>query len=886
MEIYSYQPLPTPTSIRLIQVGEKDESGLFHCFLKTVDLKDSPWYHAFSYTWGNPHAEAKENHAFTKNFEALNPEYTFEGRRPILCDGKLLYINRNLYDAFCDVPKHAWRKFINQKKEPEGWSRLHVSVIAGEHEQVRQLLRSGIDLNIVDKNGDTAINWAARMGKSEMVTLLVEAGAKIDISNNYSETALDGARKYQHAEIVMYLEGIVGKSEAPFPLEPMGDGPEIWAWIDQVCINQEDLEERSSQVGIMDQIYQKSAFTITWLGREDRYTKKAASVIAKLYPTMDRFVNSDIMPYSDEHEDAYRKAGIPYISKMGWDSLAALFQRQYFRRLWIVQEQVLSNVVLIYCGSVEIPWKHLGVAAQLLDQRQDKIGGDISSKYVPLNEAARRIESSVLMLVYWKDTWMHGPEANRPRELNLENLIFDTWHFRATDPRDKIYGLFGLLSLKDTAYRDWKVDYKKPAVRVYAEATKRIISDAGKLKVLSTVIDHSHHKLSSLPSWVPDYSIPFTHATFMLDNAAGRLPIPSPILSPSGAWNELRVRGAQIGTVLRTGSTTEGPGDVRALFHPSWLELTLLIPSKYHHTSESRTEALWRTLCGNKDIKGFSPAPAHYRNDFYDMISRMVVRTGWIEALFTTEYPECQLSPSLRYAVEKNLTAWSKQPLSDMTVESWERSFSIVENTFFDENHQSLIYTLCKLHLLSMTEGYKACTPTLEHLLEVEKTLFDDEDPATFLSSTDGKSSDFVRAFRTRVGRMRLFVTENRFIGLGPAAMKEGDGVWVLPGAGAMFILRKLGGAKDSKGDDQTADNQKDDDQRGDDKKDDDQENNDQMNDKVKNDDCKDNDQNDDCKDDDGGMRYIYIGEAYLHGCMNGEAVDGKKVKLENVILV
>jgi hypothetical protein len=422
------------------------------------------------------------------------------------------------------------------------------------------------------------------------------------ISNNYNKTALDVARKNQCTEIVEFLEGIAGKSEAQLPLEPMGDGPEIWAWIDQVCINQEDLQERSSQVGIMDQIYQKSSFTIAWLGREDRYTKQAVSVLAKLSPTMERFVNSDIMPYLNRGQDAYVKTGIPYISQKEWDSLASLFQRQYFRRVWVLQEMVLSGILILYCGNIEVPWGDLGVVAQLLDQRQDKVGAT-SSKYISLKEAARHIEISVVKLVDWRDRWMHGTEANRPRELNLENLIFDTWHFRATDPRDKIYGLYGFLSLKDTVNQDWKTDYERPVAKVYAEATKQIFSDAGELKVLSAVLDHSRRNLTSLPSWVPDCSVLFTSPLFWFYNAGGKLPIPSPIHLPSGAWNELRIRGVQIGTVLRIGSTTEGAGDVHAFFHPSWLELTLLVPSKYHHTHESRTEALWRTLCGNQDVK-------------------------------------------------------------------------------------------------------------------------------------------------------------------------------------------------------------------------------------------------------------------------------------------
>lgn len=64
---YTYTPLPTPTSIRLIHIGERDGSGLCCCSLKTVDLVDSPWYYAFSYTWGNPHAIAREGHEFTEH---------------------------------------------------------------------------------------------------------------------------------------------------------------------------------------------------------------------------------------------------------------------------------------------------------------------------------------------------------------------------------------------------------------------------------------------------------------------------------------------------------------------------------------------------------------------------------------------------------------------------------------------------------------------------------------------------------------------------------------------------------------------------------------------------------------------------------------------------
>ncbi|KAF1954235.1 hypothetical protein CC80DRAFT_390480, partial [Byssothecium circinans] len=39
-------------------------------------------------------------------------------------------------------------------------------------------------------------------------------------------------------------------------------------WIDQLCINQDDLEERASQVSLMDVIYNCCQKVIVWLGEE------------------------------------------------------------------------------------------------------------------------------------------------------------------------------------------------------------------------------------------------------------------------------------------------------------------------------------------------------------------------------------------------------------------------------------------------------------------------------------------------------------------------------------------------------------------------------------------------------------------------------------------
>jgi len=42
-------------------------------------------------------------------------------------------------------------------------------------------------------------------------------------------------------------------------------------WVDSICINQKDLAERSSQVGLMRDIYEGSEEVVIWLGERGAY---------------------------------------------------------------------------------------------------------------------------------------------------------------------------------------------------------------------------------------------------------------------------------------------------------------------------------------------------------------------------------------------------------------------------------------------------------------------------------------------------------------------------------------------------------------------------------------------------------------------------------------
>jgi hypothetical protein len=57
---------------------------------------------------------------------------------------------------------------------------------------------------------------------------------------------------------------------------------ETYWWIDAICINQNDLDERNSQVGLMTRLYKQAQMVHVWLGEESEDSARAMQVIREL----------------------------------------------------------------------------------------------------------------------------------------------------------------------------------------------------------------------------------------------------------------------------------------------------------------------------------------------------------------------------------------------------------------------------------------------------------------------------------------------------------------------------------------------------------------------------------------------------------------------------
>ncbi|KAK0100199.1 hypothetical protein ONS95_008537 [Cadophora gregata] len=138
-------------------------------------------------------------------------------------------------------------------------------------------------------------------------------------------------------------------------------------WIDAICINQHDDEEKSFQVQQMSEIYSSASRVLIWLGEETESVPAAFEAIRLtrlLFPEEDAQANAEAMSpnqiqfYEQRHFDYVESGEMVRIFKM-FEPVMELLSRPWFSRKWIVQEVVRGRNSLIVCGSHTLSWSIL-----------------------------------------------------------------------------------------------------------------------------------------------------------------------------------------------------------------------------------------------------------------------------------------------------------------------------------------------------------------------------------------------------------------------------------------------------------------------------------------------------------------------------------------------
>ncbi|KAF4428816.1 Heterokaryon incompatibility [Fusarium acutatum] len=309
-----------------------------------------------------------------------------------------------------------------------------------------------------------------------------------------------------------------------------------WLWIDSLCIQQKNIDEKSHQVGLMRAIFSSASRVDSCLGEGTPSTDVAMDFCA-------RIGSKAAMVELDKKNDAYLvcylkklfvhpkdlfhfdlEAIRPFIAQ---PELAAFFvgliqesclkaqksrcnelskglydmmNREYRKRIYINQEAALAKNVLVMCGAKSESLEFIEQTLRSLEL--------FSRLYslIPLDEPPDILymcsEISIKLPLLTRRLHQQG------RRIPLSRLLYHDFSRRlpqlytATDPRDLIFALLGVIT--DNRKLGIQADYRLSLKEVFTVATRAMYEcDTDRLDI--DLCTPSEGNQAEMPSWVIDW---------------------------------------------------------------------------------------------------------------------------------------------------------------------------------------------------------------------------------------------------------------------------------------------------------------------------------------------------------------------------------------------
>jgi hypothetical protein len=530
-------------------------------------------------------------------------------------------------------------------------------------------------------------------------------------------------------------------------------------WIDAICINQEDLDERSSQVPLMRFIYPRASQVIAWVGEEDDTSQLAMSTFeewASLY-------TEDIHSKVHIRQEFQSRFGLRHNYESAVAAISSFLRRPWFSRCWTLQEISLCQDATILCGEVEMPWNTLNIA--FLVAAKANLDPSLSEDDPQIFPRCAQL----MICNNWEMQTEGAPTLSLPVVLSL------SYQFAASDPRDKIYSLLSLADINDLSL--YVPRYDIPVCDVYTLTTIATLKDTNELYMLATTERESADP--ELPSWVTDWRQPPKTIT-ICDNEIYNVnhnQRPSLYRLKSTLPLEIQLDGACVDQLSRTYSLTGLLEDL-SVGERRW-DFTVPLSSFSGHinlgddypiTGEDMLMALFRTL--NVD-QGFHSN----RNDL-----------GFKHLFFPWHYPGV-LKPVLSRTNKREATKWHTIP------KFFRRLVSFVPQRIRHAKERASYNVAVRnayrnLPLSSTRLAVNIPLSTLLRYLPLGKSYHKDE------NILHNISNEAARYITTMIKNRSFFVTIRGYIGIGPDTMEPGDMVCTLFGSTVPFILRPVEGSE------------------------------------------------------------------------------------------
>ncbi|KAK7973212.1 hypothetical protein PG988_007346 [Apiospora saccharicola] len=367
--------------------------------------------------------------------------------------------------------------------------------------------------------------------------------------------------------------------------QPIVEG--MLVWVDAICINQGDMKERESEVKRMRTIYKFAYDVVVWLGKEDEGSRSAIVMLK----TMGASVAGDSQ---DSLERSIRQD--PGMFGAGsWKALGLLLNRPYWNRVWIMQELAMgTETTPILCGEDTMTWGELYHGVYEFGRRID----DLMFLHIEMESKKAGVDYRGLnrqKIIHLRMEQLVQAGATFSHHMSVLDLARKSY---ATDLRDKVYGILGLVPPQVATLTD--VNYQKEPHEVYTSFTGAWMV----ANILEQCSTFTHR-----PTWVPDLNS-WDHVRLFSGTPCyfATKGLPTSFTFLEGGMT-LSVEGVRVGIIDGLGASyyenhvSTEPSD--RLVQPEGM-------LNAYGSAEGLEDAVWRTLVGNRTPNG-SLAPDTYK---------------------------------------------------------------------------------------------------------------------------------------------------------------------------------------------------------------------------------------------------------------------------------
>ncbi|KAK8148693.1 hypothetical protein G3M48_009450 [Beauveria asiatica] len=325
-----------------------------------------------------------------------------------------------------------------------------------------------------------------------------------------------------------------------------GEGPmyELPLFIDQICIDQDNDDEKAQQVALMQAIYAHARRAVIWLGPGDAASDRwfayvrdlcgegvLGPVMALPAATLQRIYNAvvenppstllggdgdDDDPVEVQHRDDLAALTGRFASRYPIAPCLAVLRRSWFTRLWTIQEACLAPAAVIACGDALLCFDCFRAGMFFYTLQNNywlyRIAGTLPREELALRAAVFEALEG-FKRIFQERKAIHERRRRTPlHELVIKHNIVgaDTApRIRVSLAQDRIYGLMGLIAPDDPVKQQLRVYYNRrnqaaAQARAYTEAMSLFLQRGHMDLLLFTC---GPNKTPGLPSWVPDWTM-------------------------------------------------------------------------------------------------------------------------------------------------------------------------------------------------------------------------------------------------------------------------------------------------------------------------------------------------------------------------------------------